>query len=41
MYRFSYLDVNYSINTVKKDKEYIIFSDNIIIPNEIVVESNF
>lgn len=34
-YRSSYLDVTYSIQTSKKAKEYIFFSDNLILPQEI------
>lgn len=36
-YRHSYLDVTYSIKSSKKAKEYIFFSDNLIIPKNIEV----
>lgn len=36
-YRSSYLDVTYSIQTSKKAKEYIFFSDNLILPETIVL----
>ncbi|NLN47814.1 MAG: DNA adenine methylase [Clostridiales bacterium] len=34
-YRYSYLDVTYSIRNSKKAKEYIFFSDNLILPEDI------
>lgn len=34
-YRYSYLDVTYSIQNSKKAKEYIFFSDNLILPEDI------
>jgi DNA adenine methylase len=36
-YRYSYLDVTYSIQNSKKAKEYIFFSDNLILPEDIHV----
>jgi DNA adenine methylase len=38
-YRRSYLDVNYSVNTKRRSKEYIIFSKNLIIPDDVILES--
>ena len=38
-YRSSYLDVTYSIQASKKAKEYIFFSDNLILPQEIILHS--
>ena len=38
-YRSSYLDVTYSIQTSKNAKEYIFFSDNLILPQEIILHS--
>lgn len=38
-YRSSFLDVTYSIQASKKAKEYIFFSDNLIIPKEIQLRS--
>lgn len=32
--RIAYLDLNYSLNSKKKAKEFIIFSDNLIIPDK-------
>ena len=34
-YRSSYLNVTYSIQSSKKAKEYIFFSDNLVLPNSI------
>ena len=36
-YRSSYLDVNYSIQSNKRAKEYIFFSDNLILPESIQI----
>ncbi|MCY8836510.1 DNA adenine methylase [Bacillus atrophaeus] len=36
-FRYSYLDVRYSINKNKKAQEYIFFSDNLVIPENIDV----
>jgi DNA adenine methylase len=36
-YRRSYLDVTYSIQNSKKAKEYIFFSDNLILPDNVQV----
>lgn len=38
-YRSSFLDVTYSIQASKKAKEYIFFSDNLILPKEIQLRS--
>jgi DNA adenine methylase len=34
-FRFNYLDINYSVNRRRKEKEYIFFSDNLDIPETI------
>lgn len=39
-YRSSYLDVTYSIQSSKKAKEYIFFSDNLILPETIRLREN-
>lgn len=39
-YRSSYLDVTYSIQTSKKAKEYIFFSDNLLLPEAIELREN-
>ena len=39
-FRSSYLDVNYSVKTTKKAREYIFFSDNLIVPDEIKIIQN-
>ena len=36
-YRSSYLDVTYSVKSSKKANEYIFFSDNIVLPKEIIL----
>lgn len=36
-YRYSYLDVTYSVNSSKKAQEYIFFSDNLVIPESIEI----
>jgi DNA adenine methylase len=36
-YRHSFLDVTYSINKNRKAQEYIFFSDNLVIPEDIVL----
>ena len=36
-YRSSYLDVTYSIQAIKKAKEYIFFSDTLVLPKEIKI----
>ena len=38
-YRRSYLDVTYSIQNSKKAKEYIFFSDNLILPDSISIDN--
>lgn len=38
-YRSSFLDVTYSVQSSKKAKEYIFFSDNLIIPEGIVLRT--
>ena len=39
-YRSSYLDVTYSIQSSKKAQEYIFFSDNLILPENIKLREN-
>ena len=39
-FRSSLLDVTYSIQSSKKAKEYIFFSDNLVLPNGIVLRDN-
>lgn len=39
-YRSSYLDVTYSIQSSKKAKEYIFFSDDLVLPKEIELRSH-
>ncbi len=34
-YRTSYLNVNYSVHNVRKSKEYIFFSENMILPEDL------
>lgn len=36
-YRSSYLDVTYSIQSSKKAQEYIFFSNNLVLPNSIIL----
>jgi DNA adenine methylase len=36
-FRYAYLDITYSVKNSKKAQEYIFFSDNLIIPNEISI----
>lgn len=36
-FRYSYLDVTYSIKNSKKAREYIFFSDNLVIPENVMV----
>ena len=38
-YRGSYLDVTYSVQCSKKAKEYIFFSDNLVLPEKIVLRN--
>lgn len=39
-YRSSYLDVTYSIQSSKRAKEYIFFSDNLLLPDGIELRAN-
>ena len=39
-FRSSYLDVTYSIKGSKKAQEYIFFSDNLVLPDSIVLREN-
>ena len=36
-YRSSYLDVTYTVQSSKKAKEYIFFSDNLVLPDDIIL----
>lgn len=37
-YRCSYIDINYSVNKTRKAKELIVFSNNLILPSNIVLK---
>ena len=37
-FRHSYIDINYSVNKSRKAKELIVFSDNLLLPSNIILE---
>lgn len=36
-FRTSYIGINYSVNNVRKEKELVVFSNNLVLPNDIEI----